>query len=75
MYPVAAAGGFLFGISIGAGLPLDAVLQRSGIAWWLAGSVVVFSILGYLLGRWWYNLAFGRYTAQIEETIRELEGG
>jgi hypothetical protein len=75
VYPVAAAGGFLFGITLGAGLPLDEVLWRPGIVWWLLGSVLVMSALGYLLGRWWYKLAFGRYAAQIEETIRELEEG
>lgn len=71
-YPIAAATGFIAGLTVGAGKPLAIILEKPQIQWALLITVIVITPLAWLLGKWMTKLAFGKYLDELKVRIDQL---
>jgi hypothetical protein len=71
-YPIAAAAGFIMGLTVGAGKPVAIVLEKPQIQWALLVTVAAITPLAWLLGKWMTRQAFGKYLDELKERIDQL---
>lgn len=72
VYPIAVAGGFILGGTLGSGKPVDAFLYNSRMLVILAITIAVLVPLCYLSAKWMFNYAYGKHLKQIQALISEL---
>ncbi len=73
IYPSAAAGGFMIGGSLGAGMPIDIVMKKPGIIIFLVVITALLVPLCFRLANWMFKKSFGKYTDQLKEDIERLK--
>lgn len=72
VYPVAVAGGFILGGSVGSGKPVETFLYNSKMLSILCITVLVLVPLCYFGAKWTFNYAYGKYLKQLKATIDEM---
>ena len=73
IYPIAVAGGFILGGSLGSGKPVEEFLYRTKMLIALGICLVVLVPACYYLARWMFNYAYGKYLKNLQGLIAELE--
>jgi ABC-type spermidine/putrescine transport system permease subunit I len=71
-YPIAAAAGFVTGLTVGAGKPLAVIMDRPQIQWALLITVLVLTPIAWWLGKRLTRMAFGKYLDELQERINQL---
>ena len=72
VYPVAAAGGFVLGGTLGSGKPVAALLDNPKMVGILGITILVLVPICYFGARWMFNYAYGRHLKQLKATIDDL---
>lgn len=73
IYPISAAGGGFYGLSVGAGQPVVALLHHTSL---VVGVLIISLALTPVciwLARWMFRQAFGKHVDRLHELILELE--
>ncbi len=73
VYPIAVAGGFILGGSLGSGKPVELFLYNSSMLMILAITVLIVVPLCYFGARWMFNFTYGKHFKQLKTTIEELD--
>jgi hypothetical protein len=73
VYPVATAGGYMLGGTIGSGKPVEEFMRHPFTIVMLIISILVLVPLSYWLAKWMNKKAFGQYVDQLEKRIEELQ--
>ena len=72
VYPVAAAGGFVLGGTLGSGKPVAALLDNPKMVGILGITILVLVPICYFGARWMFNYAYGKHLKQLKATIDDL---
>lgn len=72
VYPVAAAGGFVLGGTLGSGKPVEAFLYNPKMLGILGITLLVLVPVCHIGAGWIFNQAYGRHLKQLKATIDEL---
>ena len=72
VYPVAAAGGFVLGGTLGSGKPVAAFLDNPKMVGILGITILVLVPICYFGARWMFNYAYGKHLKQLKATIDDL---
>lgn len=73
IYPFAAAGGFMLGVSVSSGISPEIWLSDQRKLVMMVVVVAILVPLGYLAAKWMNKVIFGRYINQLSDRINELE--
>jgi len=73
IYPVAGAGGFMIGGSLGAGRTIDEVMHKPIMMIIMVITVLLLIAPCFYLARWMNKKAFGNYVQQLKQNIDALE--
>jgi hypothetical protein len=74
MYPISAAFGFLFGGTMGSGLPISELFEKPAFLYFLLGSVVILTPICYYIVKWMNNYIYKKDLEALEKIITNLKG-
>lgn len=72
VYPVAVAGGFILGGTLGSNKPVEAFLYNGKMLGILGITVLIMVPLCYFGARWMFNYAYGKHLAKLKSAINDL---
>jgi hypothetical protein len=72
VYPIAVAGGFILGGTLGSSKPVDAFLSNFKMLGVLGVTVLIMVPICYYGARWMFNYAYGKHLKKLKSTIDEL---
>jgi hypothetical protein len=72
VYPIAAAGGFVLGGTLGSGKPVEAFLYNAKMLSILGITILVLVPLCYFGARWMFNYAYGKHLKKLKSAIDDL---
>jgi hypothetical protein len=72
VYPIAVAGGFILGGTLGSKKPVEAFLYNSKMLGILGITVLIMVPLCYFGAKWMFNYAYGKHLSKLKSLIEEL---
>jgi len=73
VYPIAVAGGFIFGGLMSSGKTLEELFQKQVFSIGLVVSIIVLVPVSIWFARWMFNVSFGKHLKVLKENIDSLE--
>jgi hypothetical protein len=72
IYPIAAAGGFILGGTLGSGKPVEAFLYNAKMLGTLGITILILVPVCFFGAKWMFNYAYGNHLKKLKATIDEL---
>jgi hypothetical protein len=72
VYPIALAGGFILGGTLGSNKPVEAFLYNGKMLGILGVTVLIMVPVCYYGAKWMFNYAYGKHLKKMKDTIDEL---
>ncbi|MBZ5857855.1 hypothetical protein [Flavihumibacter profundi] len=73
VYPIAAAGGYIYGGILSSGRTLEELMAQHLFAWLLPVIVIILVPIGHYCAKWMFRKSFGVYLDMLKATIDSME--